>query len=323
MKNQLNVLYILTKLELGGAQKVCLALHAGLIADKHNAMLASGAEGELIKEVQKIPDCILLDSFKREVSLIGIAHDIKAFLGLISLIKKFKKKHPNLIVHTHSTKAGIVGRWAAFFAGVKKRIHTVHGFGFHEHQSLLPWLAIVSVEWITALITTHFICVSNKDCKRGSKLFPGFAQKSSIIRAAVGKQHFIQPTKSLNNDKKIIIGTIACFKPQKNLFDLLKAFTITYETALKENRSIHLEIIGDGELRPAIEEWICKKNMQHAITLHGWQRNVQQFLCTWDIFALSSLWEGLPCSIVEARLARLAVVTYDIGGISEVINDGL
>lgn len=321
---QLNVLYILTKLELGGAQKVCLTLHEGLVRNQHNAMLVSGAEGILVDEAQKIPGCIFLDSFKREISFSGFMHDLKTFRTLIALMRNYKKIYPDLIVHTHSTKAGIIGRWAAFFAGIKNRVHTVHGFGFHDHQSFLPWITIVGIEWFTTLITTHLICVSDKDLKRGSKLLPFFAKKSSIIRAAVTDQHFITPAKRTDNHKNhLIIGVISCFKAQKNLFDLLEAFRIARTAAGKQGIDTRLEIVGDGEQRVAIESWIATHKYNNIIILHGWQRDVQKFLRRWDIFALSSLWEGLPCSVIEARLAGLAVVAYDVGGISEVITHGI
>ena len=160
---QLNVLYFLTKLELGGAQKVCLTLHRGLREDQHNALLISGAEGVLVNEAEKTAGCIFLPSFKREISFKGIFQEIKTLRELIRIMREYKKRYPNLIVHTHSTKAGILGRWAAYFAGIKNRIHTVHGFGFHDFQRWPIWFMIVAIEWLTTLITTRIICVSRKD----------------------------------------------------------------------------------------------------------------------------------------------------------------
>ncbi len=317
---QLNVLYILTKLELGGAQKVCLTLHQGLVHDNHNAMLISGTEGVLVEEAKKTPGCILLDSFKRELSIRGIAQELKTFFGLIRLMHRYKAQFPNIIVHTHSTKAGILGRWAALLAGIKHRVHTIHGFGFHDFQSWPEWVLFVALEWVTTLITTQIICVSHKDQVLGSKLLLGFAKKSLIIRAAVDDNHFIEPARKLSPSRtKITIGAISCFKPQKNLFDLLEAFAVVH----RAHPQTTLEIVGDGTQRTAIEWWIKDHNLQNVITLHGWQSNVQKFLHSWDIFTLSSLWEGLPCSVIEARLARLAVVAYDVGGIGEVVQNNL
>jgi glycosyltransferase involved in cell wall biosynthesis len=110
-------------------------------------------------------------------------------------------------------------------------------------------------------------------------------------------------------------GTIACFKPQKNLFDLLRAF----HAAHQNHSNIRLEIIGDGQQRTAIETWINKHNLESSIILHGWQKDVLPIMQSWDTFTLTSFWEGLPCAIIEARLLQLPVLCYDTGGISDVI----
>lgn len=321
--NQIHVLYIITKLELGGAQKVCLSLLNGLNKSDAQALLISSTSGVLADSVKENPNVILLKSLDRELSIKMIWKEIICFFQLIARIRILKKQYPNLIVHTHSTKAGISGRWAAFFAGIKYRIHTVHGYAFHAHQPWLIWLSIYICEFITSLITTHFVCVSSEDVKTGIRVFPWFAKKHSIIRAAVESDKFFIPAQKANPfpekaEQPFIFGTIACFKKQKNLFDLLHAFAQVHEN----NKNTRLEIIGDGVLRPSIEQWINERNLMHAITLHGWQHSVAEFMLTWHAFVLSSLWEGLPCAIVEARLLKLPVLSYNTGGIHDVITPG-
>ena len=317
--SDIQVVYIITKLELGGAQKVCLTLFEGMQQAGLSSTLISGTQGTLVGEVQDNKHVILIDSIKREVSFRHILAEIRNFIKLIQTLKQFKSLHPHLLIHTHSTKAGIIGRWAAFFAGIKKRIHTIHGYGFHDHQSTLVWITIFTLEWLTSLITTHFICVSSKDVQTGLRFFPHFDKKNSIIRAAVEwEQSYIPATRSnALTTQKIIFGTIACFKPQKNIFDLLKAFEMVYH----KHSNVHLEIIGDGALRPAIEQWISEHRLSEVITLYGWQKNIFPIMQKWYAFALTSLWEGLPCAIIEARLMKLPVVCYDTGGIHDVIFD--
>ncbi len=326
--NNVTVLYIITKLELGGAQKVCLSLMSGVVENGFEAGLISGSQGELVSQISKSKNVFLLDSFNREVGLRFIFKEIKTFFWILKIISRLKKEYPNLIVHTHSTKAGLMGRWAAFFSGIKIRIHTIHGFGFNEYQSKLKWYAIFFIEYLTSLITTHFICVSEKDREFGVRRLPKFGQKSSIIRAAVEWNKFYTPAVKGKNisclrDDSFIIGTISCFKPQKNLFDLLKAFKILYESLNEENRTlVRLQIIGDGQLRGDIESWIRQNDLSEKIDLLGWNKEVVPWMRNWKVFALSSLWEGLPISVVEARLCRLPVVAYDVGGIFEVIFNG-
>lgn len=323
-KKELHVVYIITKLELGGAQKVCLSLFEGLTQSGHLSLLISGAEGPLVDQVKQNSSVYLLPDLKREVSFLGIYHEIKNFVKLVSHLKTLHQKFPDLIVHTHSTKAGLIGRWAAYCAGIKNRIHTVHGYAFHAFQFKLVWLAIYILELFTSFITTHFICVSSTDVQTGVRLFPGFKNKYSIIRASVDWQQFaeIQPaivTDNNNANKKtFIIGTISCFKKQKNVTDLIRAFNNAYQ----KNNALRLEIIGDGFLRPELEKLIENYHLKEVVTLHGWQNSVAPLMLSWSAFALSSLWEGLPCAIVEARLLKLPVLAYNTGGIHDVIFHG-
>lgn len=321
MKQKPTVVYVVTKLELGGAQKVCLSLFKGLAEHDIPTYLISGAQGTLAPEVAHNENCLLINELQREISVHSLWFELKAFITIIKKLRELKKKHPLLIVHTHSTKAGLIGRWAAFFAGVKKRVHTVHGYGFHPHQNSFFWIVNYGLELLTSFITTHYICVSSEDVKTGLALIPGFSKKQSIIRAAVEKQLFIPAQRTTYQDTKIdtfTFGTIACFKQQKNIFDLLTAFKHVHAN----NPHTRLEIIGDGVLRPAIELWIMKNRLADAITLHGWQEKVAPYLAMWQAFVLSSLWEGLPCAIVEARLMKLPVLSYNTGGIHDVIFSG-
>lgn len=314
-KKELHVLYIITKLELGGAQKVCLSLFQGLRTHNHKSFLISGKEGPLVSSVTNGEGICLLGQLKREVSFLTMYNELSLFMHLFCYIRLLKKQYPDLIVHTHSTKAGLIGRWAAFFAHVSTRIHTVHGFGFHPYQNKIAWLINYMLEFFTSYITTHYICVSSSDIQTGKKLLSFFASKHSLIRAAASV-----PTNIIDRGKKrdgqlFVFGTVSCFKRQKNLIDLFSAFAL----CLEKNSNIHLEVIGDGLLRTKLESWIEKHNLKQHITLLGWRNNISDYLNRWDAFALTSLWEGLPCAIVEARYFKLPVITYNVGGISDII----
>ncbi len=313
------IVFIITKLELGGAQKVCLTLFKELHANNHHTFLITGPEGYLVTTVQDKKNVFFIPTLQREVGLRTIFNELRSFIHVIRLLARLKKQHPHIIVHTHSTKAGIIGRWAAWCVRIKRRVHTVHGFAFHEHQPRSAWWCFFLAEWITSFITTHFMCVSSHDVELGKRLLPHFAHKHSLIRAAVEQPITCAPaTRTTLEQTPFIFGTIACFKPQKNLFDLLQAFAYVHQ----HNPLTRLEIIGDGVLRSSIETWITDHALTSAVTLHGWQDTVQPLLNRWHAFVLTSLWEGLPCSIIEARLAHLPVVAYKTGGIAEVIIHG-
>ncbi len=187
-EKKIHVLYILTKLELGGAQKVCLTLMQGVKDYGGIPSLISGQEGPLVNKAKKFDSVYLLENLKREIGIKSFFKEFIVFFQLIKKIKFLKKKYPNLIVHTHSTKTGILGRWAALFAGVKKRVHTIHGFGFHEYQNKIAWIINYIFEFLTCLITTYYICVSKNDRNIGKKLLLRFWESSSGIDCRPGKR---------------------------------------------------------------------------------------------------------------------------------------
>ncbi len=314
---KISVVYIITQLELGGAQKVCLSLHNGMPAHGIETFLIAG-RGQLADTLAPSESVFILPVLQRTVSW---ATDLQIFFNLIRILKKIKRANAHLIVHTHSTKAGILGRWAAFFARIP-RVHTIHGFALHAHQHWTSWILIYLAELITSFITTQYVCVSSYDSALGMQLFPGFNNNYRMIRAAVHWQHFYNPKKIATpypiDGQPFIFGAIACFKPQKNIIDLFKAFNYVHE----HNPHVVLEVIGDGQLRPELEDWIAQHGLAHAIILRGWQQNVAPIMQRWHAFALSSLWEGLPCAVVEARLMKIPVISYATGGIGDVIYDG-
>jgi len=319
-KKEIHVLHVITRLDLGGAQKVCLTLVNGLRDHGITTNLISGTGGELAPSVSSMQGVELLKEFRHPISPSGLFTDLRCLFHMISIMRKLKKQHPHLIIHTHSTKAGIMGRWAAFFAGIKTRIHTIHGYALHNYQNKIYNLFIYLNELMASLVTTHFVCVSSVDAKRGISYFPRFRKKHSIIRAAVEWNKFNQseanpfPQKS----EPFIFGTVASLKPGKNLFELLKAF----EHVHQNNQNTKLEIVGGGTLHAALEEWIRNHNLQDAVKLYGWQHDVLPIMKHWHCFSFSSLWEGLPCVVVEARLLRLPVLSYITGGIPDVISNG-
>jgi len=319
-KKKKAVVYIITQLELGGAQKICLELFKNIPKNNSSSnsfvtYLITGKSGPLTSTVIKEKNVIFLDKlYQKKGQLNSLWCEIACFFQMRKKLLLLKKQYGEIIIHTHSSKAGIIGRWAAFFCGIKLRIHTVHGYSFNAHISKLSALFFYLCEWLTAFITTHFICVSSQDVKTGLYYLPKFKKHYSIIRAAIDHKKFIQ-SNSQKNKSSFIFGTISCFKKQKNLFDLLNAFALVHQT----HPTIHLEIIGDGILRPAISQWITQKSLQKNITLHGWQHNVAPIMKTWSSFILSSLWEGLPCSVIEARVLKLPIICYNTGGISDVV----
>lgn len=318
--NKPAIVQIITRLDLGGAQKSCLALTKELQTNypQFETYLITGSNGQLVDNAKKLKNTFFLDQLRWEVHPKYFFGELKALIKIIKVLRQLRQKHPNVIVHTHTIKAGTLGRWAALFAGVKVRIHTIHGFSFHPYQNKLVWLSFYLIELLNSLITSQFICVSTQDREAGSEIFPNFRSKSTIIRAAT----LMQPTKptlfrpARRTTLDITIGTISCLKLGKNLFELLKAFQL----AQKKLPELQLEIIGDGPLRPFIESYIQNHNLTEKVKLLGWIADPQRYYQHWDRFIFTSLWEGLPCALVEVASASVPIFTYNTGGISDLID---
>lgn len=318
------ILHIITRLDLGGAQKSCLALIQELQNNypDFEVYLISGTTGELVSQAQTLKNVFLLKNLIWEINPKNIWLEIYNFYQIFKIMHNLKIKHAgNLIIHTHTIKAGTIGRWCAFLAGIKTRIHTIHGFGFNVYQNKLIWMLFYLVELFNSLVTSHFICVSSQDQKAGSEIFPFFYAKSSIIRAAtlypsdLTNQFIAHGNVESIRSATYTIGTIASLKTGKNLFELLKAF----KWACKQNTNLRLEVIGDGPLRPALEKHLKQHDLHNQVKLLGWQANTQNYTKNWNAFIFTSLWEGLPCVIIEMLDRQIPVISYQVGGISDLI----
>jgi glycosyltransferase involved in cell wall biosynthesis len=314
------VIHVITKLELGGAQKVTLMTLERLPRDRYELGLVTGPDGLLVDWATRIEglEPVWMPSLIREVRPI---QDLKA---LFSMLRLFRREKPQ-IVHTHSSKAGILGRWAARLAGVPFIFHTAHGFGFHDFQRPLVKRVYVWLERITSKITTKLVVVSYANAEKGER--NGVFQRGDWIlcRDAISVTEFMQPgprRQKLSEwgipNNKLVVGMIACLKPQKSPID----FVDVAARVLKENPQAHFVLAGDGELRPQVESRIEEHDIGKHFTLLGWQTDMPEVYRNLDIVVLTSLWEGLPCVFSEAMAGDLPIVATNVDGAREAIVDG-
>ncbi|HLD83112.1 MAG TPA: glycosyltransferase family 4 protein [Candidatus Omnitrophota bacterium] len=312
---RVNLLYVITKLELGGAQKQLLSLLALLDKERFRPFLFTAQEGLLISEAQTISGLILKKSSWLERPI----NPFKDFLALIE-IYRFIKKNKIDLVHTHSSKAGILGRFAARLAKVKLIIHTVHGWSFNDYQPRLIRRLFICLERITTKFSHKIIVVSNYDKQKGLSNGIGEEEKYRLIRYGIDADAFNIKDSGIRSEfglspQEPLVGMIACFKPQKAPLDFIKLASLVSQSLPK----VKFLLVGDGILRPQVENLIKKFNLQGKVILSGWRRDIPQILSAMDVFVLTSLWEGLPISVLEAMAAAKPVAATDTGGIAEVI----
>lgn len=322
----IKVVHIITKLELGGAQQNTLHTVSHLDKERFIPILITGSEGLLVDDAKKLGiEAYFLPSLVREINPVK---DITALLDIRRLLLSIKRSSQSpIIVHTHSSKAGIIGRWAAYLSGIPVIIHTFHGYGFNDYQSLLKKGLFIFLERLTARITTKFIAVSKNNIEKGinagifkyddvelirSGIDIGEFKDVAIDKAKKKQELEIEPDKPL-------VGMIACFKPQKAPLDFIKAAHIVHQ----KMPDVRFIVAGDGELRPAMEELINSLGMKDKIKLLGFRRDIPEIMKCLDVFVLTSLWEGLPRVILQAMAAGVPVVATAVDGSSEVVRNGI
>lgn len=323
--SKIKVIHPITRLILGGAQQNTMETCAYLDHGRFDAQIIAGpetgAEGELISEVRKrrIPLTIIPELVRRP-------DPVKDFLALSKMVQLFKSEQPQ-IVHTHSSKTGILGRWAARLARVPVIVHTVHGWGHHDYQSFLVKHLYRFLERRTVGFTDKLIVVSHLNAQKGLNDAIGAAEKYTTIHSAINLDDFINPAcdvvllkRELGlNPEKPVVGTIGRLSPQKNPIDFVKVAA----AVKKANPDAQFLFIGDGPLRSATESLIQELGLSHDVFLPGLRTDIPALLSCMDVFILTSLWEGLPRVIPQAMAMGLPVVANAVDGVCEVIKDGV
>ncbi len=314
------IFHVITKLELGGAQKVTLMTLERLPRKSYELGLVTGEEGLLDERAESIPD---LEIF-RVPSLGRNIHPVKDVLAMLDLYRLFQHEKPD-VVHTHSSKAGILGRWAAWLAGVPLIYHTAHGFGFNEDQHVLRKTFFIWLERRTKKITTQMVVVSRSNERTAQKHRILRTDEAILCRDAISLDEFLEPaTRSQKQsswgvpDGKTVVGMVACLKPQKCPAD----FVDVAAEILRNRNDVHFVMAGDGELRSEVEDRIKHHGITSHVSLLGWQRDMPEVYRNLDIMVLTSLWEGLPCVFSEAMASELPIVATNVDGAAEAIVNG-
>ena len=258
---------------------------------------------------------VRIAGFGRRVSLGG---DIKAFATLVKEIRTFKPH----IIHTHTAKAGVLGRIASIVSLQPSiRVHTFHGHLLNGYFGSFKRSLIVIAEKTLAIFTQQLLAVGDKvrqDLLRagiGSKEKFGLMPPGLSINALPAKSEsevsFGLPASRL---KCAFIGRVTQIKRPDRFLDVV--------TEIKK-RGIDLDFFmaGDGELLEACRKRITNEEL--PVTVLGWQSNIEKVLSAADIVVLTSDNEGTPLSLIQAGMAGLPVVTNNVGSVPEVVLDGV
>ncbi len=311
-------------MDMGGAQQAVLYLANHLSRDLFEQILITGEGGLLSSELNSASYIrrYVVPELTRRVGITGLMTDLAAIVKIRRILQG-EKPH---IAHTHTPKAGILGRWASWLAGVPRIVHTFHGFGFGDSHPPLKKQLYVLTERVTGMITTQFVTVSEKNRLKG--LGYGFysSQNCVLIRSGVDFSFFKMGTPDKSRKKlelelqpsDRIVGVVAGFKPPKGLHDFLEVA----RRVLDESPQTKFLMVGDGELREALQLHMRQLRLDSAVRMLGWRRDIPELMQVFDVFLLTSHWEGLPRVLLEAMSLGIPIVASDVDGISEVVEGG-
>ncbi len=305
----------------GGVGQVILDLLKHHDRERFDVAVAFGAGYWLDKEFAALDNRKYILPLTRKLSLWRV---IKSIVILHRLIKKEGYD----IVHTHTSIGGLVGRIAARSAGVPVVIYHIHALASHPYQHPLKRKIFWLVERFLDRLTDQYISVSENYKRLGceSGLFPA-SKVETIINGVEPSPFELQNRRAVRRELRkqldisselFVVGTVTRLEPQKAVHILLEGFSRFAEKC----PDVLLLVAGDGYLFEELQQVSEKLGLQQRVRFLGWREDVRELLTVFDVFAMSSRWEGLPVAILEAMSTLCPVVSTAVGGIPEMIETG-
>ena len=312
------VLFIITKSNMGGAQRYVYELATGLPKEQYEVVVAFGGAGLLQRKLEEAGTRThTIESFERDISLLK---DVRTFFELYALVRAFR---PDTI-HLNSSKAGGSGALIARLCGIKNIIFTVHGWPFYEPRNVL-WRALVwFFSYLTVLLAHKTIVVSKHDYD-GARMF-GLSGRIILIHTALpditfesredARATLFPPEVIQTHQNDIWLVSTGEHTRNKNLGALINAVGQMTQIG---HTNLFLTLMSDGEERAHLEHLVRIYGLQEQIFFTGFVPEARTFLKAFDAFILPSWKEGFPYGLLEAGAAELPVIASNVGGIPEII----
>lgn len=304
----MKILHIIESLECGGAEKVLINLANEQSKSDNVYICCVKREGELIGEVSNRIKVLSLNN--RE------GNDIFLPKKLRTLISENKID----VVHSHNWGLYLDCILSVIISKDVKLVHTVHGPYIPYGNSLMSFIKKYIRKTLEVLLTYRvckIITVSNLLSPYVNKHLLIHQNKIITIKNGINN---IEPKseKYIDNGltKFITVGRLTDIKNQKMMIE-------AFSQSLGENKKLFLEIIGDGELRDELEEQVKRLRIEDSVKFLGYRNDIEQLVNKSDIFILSSNYEGISISVLEAMRSSLPIISTDVGGVSETVKDGI
>jgi len=323
----MKIMMIVARLNVGGVARNVIQMADALQAvDDVDVILVNGHIGADEGDMQYLAngaqfEQVVLPSLGRALSPIN---DLKTIWQLWRLMLIHKPD----VVHTHTAKAGFVGRLAAWLARIPTRVHTFHGHVFHGYFSPRKTQIFLWLERFSAQISTGIITLSEAlkrdlvDIYRVTN-----ASKLTIIPLGLNLQPLATMPRRQGTFRQAlgfapdvpIIAVVGRLVPIKNH----ELFLHAAHELHRSNPTVRFVIVGDGERRQAIEEQITVLGLNDVVTITGWVQDVQTVISDVDLVTITSHNEGTPVSLLEALAHGVPVVSTDVGGVRDLLSPEL
>lgn len=326
------VVHIITRLDRGGSARNTMLTVLGHTRTEFEPVVITGeagigdAQGGIAATVDNLrhleKESIRYHTVPSLVRQLSPLSDVTAFFKLVTLLRE---EHP-AIVHTHTSKAGVLGRLAAWVTGVPVIIHTPHGHVFYGYfDSLGSWFCI-QIERVLAWMTDRLIGLTAAEKCEHLERGVGRADRFAVIPSGIDLDRFQQagvggrvvPDWFGCPPTATIVGSIGWLTPIKGHRFLIDALAHLKE----EHPHLHLVIIGSGEQHHALLNQAKESGVSDRVHLVGHREDVEVGLAGLDCFVLPSLNEGMGRALIESMSAGLPVIASRVGGIPALIEDG-
>lgn len=321
MSNQEHVCIAITKSNMGGAQKYVLTLATELKTRGMRVSVLAGGDGELFDELGRSGiEYFKLGNSQRDISI------SKEFALAKELYATLKKLKPD-VLHLNSSKLGVMGSVIGKLAGIRTVVFTAHGWAFNENRPAYQKIAFYILYWITVMICDKTICVSNKT-REQITILPFMSDRTAVIHNAVQSPVFIPKEAArqelserfpfLDTTKKwlVVLAELHPIKGHDILLQALKRMRLELE-------GYQIVCMGSGEAELALKNLVRQNTLENQVFFTGSVRNAAQYLQAFEASILPSRSEAMPLSIIESGLAGTLVIASDVGGIPEIVSDGI
>jgi glycosyltransferase involved in cell wall biosynthesis len=321
----IRILRIIARLNVGGP-----AIHVSLLTEKlappeFESYLVSGTidpgEGDMayFAESHGVKP-IFIPELGRGL------HPIRDVLTLWKVYKLIRELKPD-VVHTHTSKAGFVGRVAAWLARTPVIVHTFHGHVFHGYFSPLKTWLFLLLERLTATMSDTIITLTEGLRRELAEVFH-ITRKGRIMVLPLGLdlEVFAQTPRKIGSFRAAwdipagvpLIGIVGRLAPVKNHILFLEAAG----RVKQQLPAARFAIIGDGETRAEVEAKVDELGLRDSVIFTGWERDLAPIYSDLDVLVISSTSEGTPVSVIEALAAGCPVVATAVGGVPDLLDQG-